>query len=101
MEKIDIKDLAKLVESSDGDLNIIDVRPRELYEEGHVPGAVHRPLSELEGQLDELNKDEEYITICHDGVGAEKSAKLLDENGFKVKWVEQGTPEYPGTLEKA
>lgn len=98
MEKIDIKDFAKLVES-DYVLNIIDVRPRELYDEGHVPGAMHIPLSELEGQLDQLNEDEEYYTICHDGKGAKKAAELLDKNGFEATRVEQGVPEYPGELD--
>ncbi len=98
MEKIDIKDFEKLVDS-DYVLNIIDVRPRELYDEGHVPGAMHIPLSELEGRLDQLNKDEEYYTICHDGKGAKKAAELLDENDFEVTRVEQGVPDYPGELD--
>lgn len=101
MEKIDIKDFAEVVESNDENLNIIDVRPRDLYEEGHVPGAVHIPLSELEGKLKELDKETHYYTICHDGKGAKKSAEILDENGFSVTRVEQGVPEYPADLEKA
>lgn len=99
MEKIDIKELAELVESGDEKLNVIDVRPADLYNDGHVPGAEHMPLSEIEDNLNNLDKDQHYYTICHDGKGAKKAAELLDDNGFNVTRVIQGTPEYPGKLE--
>ena len=101
MEKIEIKDFAKLIESAEDAVPVIDVRPADLYNEGHVPGALHIPLSEIEDNLDKLDKDLHYYTVCHDGKGAEKSAEILDENGFKVTRVIQGMPEYPGETEKS
>lgn len=101
MEKIDIQEFAEVVESSDEKLNVIDVRPVDLYNDGHVPGAEHVPLSELEDNLDNMDKDQHYYTMCHDGQGAAKAAEILDDNGFDVTRVIQGMPDYPGDVEKA
>ncbi|AMB95124.1 MULTISPECIES: rhodanese-like domain-containing protein [Aerococcus] len=100
MKEVTIEEFHKIVENED-DLNILDVRPRELYEEGHVPGAKHFPLSQIEDHLDELDKDKHYYAICHDGKGSKKASEILDENGFDVTNVEKGVPDYPGELEKA
>ncbi len=99
MKQIHIDELYSLVENKE-DLNVIDVRPEELYKEGHVPGAVHMPLSTLEDNLDELDKSKTYHLICHDGKGSKKATQILLDNGFDAVNVEQGTPEYPGQLEK-
>lgn len=97
MKEVTVEEFHQIVQN-EGVLNIIDVRPKELYDEGHVPGAVHLPLSELEDNLDELDKDAHYYTICHDGVGSKKAAELLDDHGFDVTNVEKGVPDYPGEL---
>lgn len=99
MKQIHIDELKSLVENKD-DVNVIDVRPKEYYDAGHVPGAVHIPLSTLEDNLDSLDKDQTYHVICHDGVFSEKGTKILDDNGFDAVNIEQGTPEYAGELEK-
>ena len=96
MEKIDIKDLAEKVKSDQEKINIIDVRPADYYEKGHIPNALHMPYSQIEDRLDELNKDEHYYTICQDGKGAKKTAETLDQHGFKGTRVLQGMPDYPG-----
>ncbi len=96
--KIDMREFSDLVAERD-DLNIIDVRPDKFYQAGHVPGTLHMPLDTLEENLDKLDKDAHYYTYCHDGVGAAKSAQLLEENGFNVTRVEQGFPEFTGEIE--
>jgi rhodanese-related sulfurtransferase len=101
MEKIDIQELSEIVEASDEKINVIDVRPEDLYNDGHVPGAMHIPLSEIEDNLSSLDKNQHYYTMCHDGRGAEKAAEILDNNGFKVTRVIQGMPDYPGKAETA
>ncbi|MBG9984656.1 rhodanese-like domain-containing protein [Aerococcaceae bacterium DSM 111022] len=99
MKQIHIDELYSLVENKE-EVNVLDVRPKEYYDDGHIPGAVHMPMSTLEDNLDKLDKDKTYHVICHDGVFSEKGTKLLDENGFNAINIEQGTPEYPSQLEK-
>lgn len=42
----------------------IDVRSKEAYDEGHIPGALSIPLSELIGKLKELPPHEFLIPYC-------------------------------------
>jgi rhodanese-related sulfurtransferase len=57
-------DLHKLLE--DG-AQLIDVLPREEYEEEHLPGAISLPLKELNRETaTRLRRDMPVIVYCHD-----------------------------------
>ena len=57
-------DLYKLLE--DG-AQLIDVLPREEYEEEHLPGAISIPLKELNRETtSRLQHDVPVIVYCHD-----------------------------------
>ncbi len=46
---------------------LVEVLPREEYEEEHLPGAINIPLKELNRQTTErLRRDEPVIVYCHD-----------------------------------
>jgi rhodanese-related sulfurtransferase len=45
-------------------VTVLDVRPREEYEAGHIPGAVSIPLDELADHLAELPPDQEIVAYC-------------------------------------
>jgi rhodanese-related sulfurtransferase len=46
---------------------IVDVLPREEYEEEHLPGAINVPLKELDAQsAARLRKDRPVVVYCHD-----------------------------------
>ncbi|AXY26159.1 rhodanese [Suicoccus acidiformans] len=99
MKQVTVEEFQQLVEG-DRDLNILDVRPKDLYDKGHVPGAVHFPLNDIEDNLDELDKNKSYYAICHDGKGSKKATEILTKHGFDVTNVEKGVPDYKGELEK-
>jgi len=42
----------------------LDVRSEESFNQGHIPGAVHIPLSQLESRAGELDPNEWIITYC-------------------------------------
>jgi rhodanese-related sulfurtransferase len=44
-----------LDERPDGSVTLLDVREPEEYEEGHIPGSVLIPLSELPDRLSEID----------------------------------------------
>ena len=57
-------ELRKLVE--DG-AQVVDVLPREEYEEEHLPGAISIPLKELNRETSaRLRHDVPVIVYCHD-----------------------------------
>jgi hypothetical protein len=49
--------LAEALQRRDrGDAVLIDVRSREAYAEGHVPGAINIVSTEIEGRVGEIRK---------------------------------------------
>ena len=46
---------------------LVDVLPREEYEEEHLPRAINIPLKELDRETTaRLNRDAPVIVYCHD-----------------------------------
>ena len=64
-------------------LTILDVRELDEYEEGHIEGAIHIPLGEVEQRAGELKKEEFIYVICHSGRRSELAAQTMAKQGFK------------------
>ncbi len=48
-------------------VQLVDVLPREEYEDEHLPGAINIPLKELNREtIARLNRDAPVIVYCHD-----------------------------------
>src|SRR6266567_4672118 len=47
-----------------GMATVLDVRPEDEFQQGHLPGALNIPLSQLERRLAELPTDQEIIDYC-------------------------------------
>jgi rhodanese-related sulfurtransferase len=47
-----------------GDVALVDVRPAEEYEAGHIEGARSIPLQELDRRLADLPDDREIVAYC-------------------------------------
>jgi rhodanese-related sulfurtransferase len=46
---------------------VVEVLPKEEYEEEHLPGAINLPLRELEDQATELlDRDRPVVVYCWD-----------------------------------
>ena len=75
----------------DEDINIVDVRAAEDYEEGHVPGAVNLPQEKWE-TLDGLERDKTNVLYCYSHVChlAAKAAVEFAGRGFPVMEMDGG-----------
>src|SRR3989304_3964058 len=62
MEGVDREALLERVRR--GEVVVLDVRPAEEYEAGHIPGALSVPLRELESRLERLPADREIVAYC-------------------------------------
>jgi rhodanese-related sulfurtransferase len=72
---------------------LIDVRERDEFAAGHVPGAVNIPMSEIGDRLDEL-PDEAFDVICQAGGRSARVAQALEARGYDPTNVEGGTGEW-------
>lgn len=64
---------------------IIDVRTQEEWDAGHIPGAIHIPLSEVKGRLDEFKgyEGKTLVMQCRSGRRSAKAANILLEAGYE------------------
>ena len=86
---------------------ILDLRPKEAFEAGHIGEARNVPAADLESQADSLKKwrDRTVITYCDSGVSGAGAARTLARLGFtKVfnldgglnAWVKDNLPVIKG-----
>jgi len=75
--------LLQSIKSTDAPL-VLDVRTPEEYKQGHVPGAVNIPHTEVAARLAELGdkKDRSMVLYCEKGGRAAKAADVLSKQGF-------------------
>jgi len=94
MEPVDRKTLVSRVRS--GEVTLLDVRPREEFEAGHIPGAVSVPLAELEKRLGGIPKDREVVAYCRGPycVLAVQAVAVLRQKGFRAIRMEEGVPDW-------
>lgn len=94
MEPISKNELWKRVQ--DNDVIVLDVRPLEEYEKGHIPGALSIPLSQLKKRLGEIPQDREVIAYCRGPycVLSAEAMEILRNAGYQAKRLKEGLPEW-------
>ena len=77
-------------------LIVLDVRPKDEYEAGHIPGAVSIPLDELKKRIKELPKSKQIIAYCRGPLCAlaPEATRYLQSKGYKVKRLVDGAPDW-------
>ena len=100
---VSLAELNARIARRNGGLVVLDVRERDAYNAGHVPGARHLPRGQLELRVnDELpNPTTRIVTVCEFGKISTLAAATLRELGFlrasaldggMKAWRESGFP---------
>lgn len=87
---------------------VLDVRERDAFDSGHIPGAHHLPRGQLELRINAELPDPtvHIVTVCEFGKISTLAAATLREFGFRhavaldggmAGWRERGFPIAPGT----
>ena len=61
---------------------LLDVRNKTEYENGHVKGALHFPLSSLQTNYSALQTDTEYMIYCGGGYRSMIASSILKSKGY-------------------
>jgi rhodanese-related sulfurtransferase/DNA-binding HxlR family transcriptional regulator len=79
-----------------GDVVLVDVRPTEEFEAGHIDGAASIPIDELRRRLDELPGDREVVAYCRGPfcAFAHEAVRTLRAEGRPARRLEEGWPEW-------
>jgi rhodanese-related sulfurtransferase/predicted transcriptional regulator len=79
-----------------GSATVVDVRPREEFEAGHIPGAISMPVAEVKRRMKELPRSKEVIAYCRGPycLYSLDAVTLLRHHGFKARRVDEGLPQW-------
>ena len=85
--------MARLAERS---VTLIDVRPVDEFEQGHVAGARNIPLPEIEAAIARLDPETEIVAYCRGPwcVLSFDAIERLRARGFKARRLAEGYPEW-------
>ena len=94
--------MKKAVKSKDASIVIVDLRKREHYKAGHVPGAVNLPFDEWNGfdgsksDFSMLDKTKMHYVYCYEQYCSlsARAAYLFASNGYPVKEIKGGFKAY-------
>ena len=96
-EPVEAVSRAELLERvRSGDAVVVDLRPAEEFEAGHIAGAISIPLAELEAHLAELPAGVEIVAYCRGPYCAlaPQGVALLRGAGRRARRLEDGFPEW-------
>ncbi|WP_418302598.1 ArsR/SmtB family transcription factor [Lysinibacillus fusiformis] len=89
--------LSNLVTRMDkGEVLLLDVRPKEEFEQAHIPGAVSMPIEELEDQLATLPTHVDIVAYCRGPycLMSAEAIKMLTAKGIKAFRLEEGVLDW-------
>ena len=94
LEPISRAELADRLTS--GLVTVLDVRPQQEFELGHVPGAINIPIHELLDRLADFPKEREVVAYCRGPycVMSFDAVAALRAQGYQVRRLEDGFPEW-------
>ena len=80
----------------DSSVTLLDVRPREEFAMGHLPGAINIPVEELEERLSALPVEHEVIAYCRGPhcVLSVNAVALLRRKGIRTRLLNAGFPDW-------
>ena len=100
-ESVERIDVAALHERA-GDVQVLDVRERSEWDEGHIPGALHAPYHDLHTVPEGVDVAQPVAVICSSGQRSAVAASLLLRRGAEHvihvadggvgTWQRQGWP---------
>ena len=94
MEPVNREALLGLVRK--GAVTVLDVRPAEEYNAGHISGAISIPLKELQQRLSDLPRDQDIVAYCRGPycVLSVLAVEMLRAKGFKAVRIEEGIQDF-------
>jgi hydroxyacylglutathione hydrolase len=79
-----------------GDVQILDVRERSEWEEGHIPGSAFVPWHDIDGVPDGLDPERPIAVVCTSGQRAAVAASLVKRGGAEhvIHVIDGGVPAW-------
>lgn len=100
-EQITAEDAKKIMESGEKHI-ILDTREQDEFVEGHIPGAILIPYTEIENKAEEMipDKDKLILVYCRSGRRSKIAAESLSKLGYANVKEFGGIIDWPYEVEK-
>ena len=100
-EQITAEDAKKIMDSGEEHI-ILDTREQDEFDEGHIPGAILIPYTEIENKAIELipDKDKLILVYCRSGRRSKIAAEALSKLGYTNVKEFGGIIDWPYEVEK-
>ena len=95
--RVNTDEAAQMLEREQEGTAIVDVRRDDEWVTGHVKGAIHIPIDDLQSRIDELPRDKTLLFICATGRRAGRACEIAATMGYTSESlynVEDGTPTW-------
>ena len=82
-EQITAEEAKKIMDSGEEHI-ILDTREQDEFDEGHIPGAILIPYTEIENKAEEMlhDKDKLILVYCRSGRRSKIAAESLSKLGY-------------------
>ncbi|AEH36002.1 rhodanese-like domain-containing protein [Halopiger xanaduensis] len=82
VEELSPETVRERIERGDDDeFDLIDVRDADAYDDGHLPGAEHVTIEELEDTVVDRDWADDVVVYCYVGKTSVQAARLIEEYG--------------------
>jgi adenylyltransferase/sulfurtransferase len=83
IDEVDAAEAARLLAGDDAP-TLLDVRERDEWDEGHIPGAIFIPRGNLESRIEQAipERDRPILVYCAGGSRSAFATKTLEELGY-------------------
>ena len=100
-EQITPEEAKKIMDSGEEHI-ILDTREQDEFDEGHIPGAILIPYTEIESKAEEMlpDKDKLILVYCRSGRRSKIAAEALSKLGYTNVKEFGGIIDWPYEVEK-
>ena len=100
-EQITAEEAKKIMDSGEEHI-ILDTREQDEFDEGHIPGAILIPYTEIENKAEEMlpDKDKLILVYCRSGRRSKIAAEALSKLGYTNVKEFGGSRDWPYEVEK-
>ncbi len=83
MREFEAAELKHYLEQSENSPVLLDVRQPWEYDICHLDDAQLIPMSDIPARMNEFDKEQEIVVICHHGIRSRHVGRYLEASGFK------------------